>query len=111
MRVCTCVLGVVLGWLFLNNLHNCYISISVMKNEVVLTLTGYHVFWLHSFSIFLLVTGFSSDTANSSARQLVYLYTTGPITFHKLQHGILGIVSALHVNTIPQVKNSTGRTN
>lgn len=56
------------SWLFLNNLLSCYIS--AVNNEVVLTLTGYFVFWLHSFSIFLVVTGFSSDTGNSSARQL-----------------------------------------
>lgn len=58
------------SWLFLNNLLNSYIYMSAMNNEVVLTLTGYFVFWLYSFSIFLLVTGFSSDTENSSARQL-----------------------------------------
>lgn len=90
MRVCTCVLGVVLGWLFLNNLLNCYISISAMNNEVVLTLSGYFVFWLYSFSIFLLVTGFGSDTANQPGSYSL-LYTMGPITFHKLPHGFLGI--------------------
>lgn len=58
------------SWLFLNNLLNCCIYMSAMNNEVVLTLTGYFVFWLYSFSTFLLVTGFSSDTENSSARQL-----------------------------------------
>lgn len=83
-----------------------------MNNEVMLTLIGYHIFWLYSFSIFLLVTDFGSDTENSSPRQLDYCIPCDQlINFHNLQHGLLSIVSVLHVNTLPQVKNSTGRTN
>lgn len=98
MRVCTCVLGVVLGWLFLNNLLNCYISISAMNNEVVLTLPGYCIFWFYSCSIFffywLQVLALTLQILQPGSYSL--LYTTGPITFHKLSHGFLGIVSVLH---------------
>lgn len=57
MRVC--VLGVVLGFFFKQPTHlDCYIFISAMNNEVVLTLTDYYVFWLYAFSVFF--TGYRS---------------------------------------------------
>lgn len=71
------------SWLFLNNLLNCYISISAMNKEVVLTLTGYFVFWLYSFSIFfywLQVSVLTLQILQPGSCSL--LYTTGPITFH-----------------------------
>lgn len=97
MRVCTRVLGVVLGWLFLNNQLNCYISVSAVNNEVVLTLTGYCVFWLYSFSIFYWFQVLALTLQILQPGSCSLLYTTGPITFHKLPHGFLGIVLVLHV--------------
>lgn len=66
-----------------------------MNNEVVLTLTGYCVFWLYSFPNWLQGSALTLKILQPGSCSL--LHTTGPITFHKLSHGLLGIISVLHV--------------
>lgn len=111
MKVRACGLGAVLGvvfgicgFFFPNTLVILTVRfiISAMNNEVVLTPSDSYALQLCSSLYFSLVTDLGSDMPNSSPRQLDYCVPW----HHNLQHWLLGIVSVLHVNTIPKVKGS-----